>query len=189
MVMPAAAKKVQSAAESMGFTVLSIPFTYVKDEVLWAKSENGHTAGEVRTPRKESEGLRLVGYRKEARLGFEVAFVPGFDSAKVYDPVGRFRDLAADYSISEDWAKTIGYSPEKAASVARRRDEEYNDGAQMMQYEWFVKNATEFYAWIDEWLKTLRSEHPPISAKPRATKEQKAAVREKVILDGGEWSA
>lgn len=190
MVVPAAAKKVVSAAESMGFTVITRDFTFHKAEVLWASTKDGHTEGDVRTPAKKLDGCQVIGYRTEARLGFDAIYAGGFQMARILDPVGTFRDLKADYSITDAYAKSIGYTPEHAQMLARRRDAEYNDGAQLRIYEWFVTEANkEFYPWIDEWLKMLKSEHPPITPKPRATKEEKAAVREKVILDGGEWSA
>lgn len=195
MTLPAAAKKVISAAESMGFTVTSEPFEFIKDAVLWKSTGDGHNEGDVRTPEQRLEGWHVVGYRTDSRLAFEAFYAGGFHSARVLDPVGRYRELYVDYSYSEKAAKDFGYGVPHAAKLSARRDRDYNDGEQIRQFDWRYSAANEFYAWIDEWLKLLKSEHPPISPKPRAPRktkaeiaEEAAAEREATILSGGEWS-
>lgn len=196
MNIPAAAKKVVSAAESMGFTVQTRGFPFHKDAVLWASTKDDHVAGTVRTPAVDIDGIQVIGYRTEARLGFEVTYASGFQIAHVLDPVGRFRELHVDYSYGVKEVGEYGYNIPHAAKLTARRDAEYNDGTQYRQFEWYITAANEFYAWIDEWLMTLKSEHPPIAPKPRAPKktkaeiaEEAAAVREATILSGGDWNA
>lgn len=192
VTVPTAAKKVISAAESMGFTVETREFAYRTPETHYATTTDSHKEGDIKTPAKEVPGLQVIGYRTEARLGFDATYAGGFKTARILDPVGTFRELAADYSYGPKAAGQYGYSVDHAAKLTARRNAEYNDGAQLRVYEWYAGNATDFYAWIDEWLKMLKSEHPPISAKPRTprkTKEEKAVEREATILDGGDWSA
>ena len=197
MNVPPAAKKVISAAESMGFTIITREFPYHKDAVLWAKTEGDHVAGNIRSPEKNLDGIQIIGYRTDSRLGFDVTYAGGFDIAYVLDPVGRYRELAADYTFSNDEIKRRDYTRKSdAEALAAKQDAEYNDGADYKQYEWFIKGANEFYAWIDEWLKLLQSEHEPIAPKPRAPKKTKAEVaeeaaaeREVMMLSGGDWSA
>lgn len=197
MKIPPAAKKVISAAESMGFTVETREFQYHKDAVLWAKTEGDHVAGTVRFPAKDLDGIQVIGYRTDSRLGFDVTYAGGYEIAYVLDPVGRYRELFADYTFSDDEIKRRGYTKKSdAEALAAQQDAEYNDGEQYKQYEWYIKGASEFYAWIDEWLKLLQSSHEPIAPKPRAPKKTKAEIaeeaaseREVTILSGGEWSA
>ena len=191
MSIPSAAKKLISASESMGFTVHVREFTFHKPEVLWASTADGHNEGDVRTPAKDLDGVQIIGYRKEARLGFDAMYAGGFQAAKVYDPVGRPKELVGEYSYGVKEAGMFGYSKDHADKLSEARDQTYNDGEQYLQKEWWLLAATEFYNWIDEWLKMLKSEHPPISPKPRAprkTKAEKAAEADAQILAGGEWS-
>lgn len=189
--MPAAAKKVVSAAESMGFTVETKDFTFHKDAVLWASTENEHNEGDIRTPVKDMPGVQVVGYRTDSRLGFEVVYAGGFQNAYVLDPVGRYRELFTDYTYGPKEVKDYGYGKEYADIQSQRRDAEYNTGEEVKQFEWWIKAANEFYAWIDEWLVVLKSEHPPIAPKPRvpkATPQETFEAHEQELIAGGEWN-
>jgi len=104
--------------------------------------------------------------------------------------VGRPVELHADYTYTDKQVKDYGYTQMSAMEAAERRDREYNDGAQIIEREWFITAANQFYEWVDEWVQTLRADHPPITPKRRAPQkspEPTTEERESALLDGGEW--
>lgn len=176
----------------MGLIVETRDFEFHKDEVLWKSTASGHNAGDVRTPAKDFDGFRVIAHHPQYRFGFDAIWGDGFENVHVYDPVGTFRELRYDYSYGAKEADFYGYGRAHADKLTARRDAEYNDGEQVLIKDWYIKAANEFYAWIDEWLKTLTIDHTPLSPKPRAPKKTKAEVaeeREAELLAGGEWSA
>ncbi len=136
----------------------------------------------------------IIGTIDKLRLAADVRFNMGetatgklsssFDSAKVKDPIGVVRNLCADYSINKVEAKRVGITTQHASKISNMRSLEYNDGS---QYAVNVSNfytASDFNEWLDDWISLLKIDHKSMSAKKRATKEERNNL---AIMNGGLW--
>lgn len=175
MAEPAKFKAVRSAALSMGMKIaVDKTFDYDTEPTLWASTKDGHNEGDVRFPSKHLTAHLLVAHHPIQHLAFEVVYADGFDYARVRDPAGEPAELRSDYSYTDDYAKTVGYSPLYASALTARREAEYNDGETYVRYEWEYDAANKFYAWMDEWLDITHSEHKRLAPKPRAPKDEES---------------
>lgn len=171
---PAKLKAVRAAAESMGFLIaVDDTFEYDKPATLYKTTEKGHNAGDVLYPAKHLVAHRLVAHHPTQRLAFEVVYADGFDYARVLDPAGEPVELRSDYTYTDDYAKTVGYSPLHAAMLTQRRDAEYNDGETFVRHQWEYDAANKFYAWVDEWLDITHSEAKRLAPKKKEPVEEK----------------
>lgn len=161
-------KRIVAAAEALGFTL--------------------HTV----------EPLRVIGYRKDLKAGFDARWKVAakgtpFLSAVIRDPVGTPVELYFEYkprSIrqgAKETEKSFNMRVQQAEVDAARQNYEYNDGAQRIEHEQYVTSTTPLHLFLNDWMDLLGidAKRLPIP-KPRAKKTEKIAG---AMLAGEEWEA
>ena len=167
---PANVKKVRLAAEAMGMETFLSNITYHKPARLWASSKDGHSAGDVRTPAQDIEGVVLQARHKGApdKMAFELVYAGGFIQCRMIDPVGKPVEMYFDYTarIPE------GHTKESWGRRALEQDAAYNDGAIRILHRYYLDSITELFVWLDQTMEALGIEYKKLAPKPRVKKER-----------------
>lgn len=198
--LPTSARAIFAAADALGWRPRAWRTRTLHEATLYKSMTEAHNAGDVRWPAKEKRNYFLTGKLPAGRLGFTATWT-GVDDPKkpagqktgsflcatVFDPYGIPVELQASYAPSKYQNDTFGET--KAERTAGSRAYEYNDGEEVDQLSRFMGSATEFSAWLDEWLTMLAPTHKKLSKK---TKEKAPAVpidQGIALIGNGEWSS
>ena len=111
----------------------------------------------------------------------------GFLTATIFDPYGISVELKSDYQPSKYQSDTFGKI--KANYTSEHRSYDYNDGAEVDQFSKFVGNATEFTAWLDEWLTMLAPEHKKLSKALKVKEPARPVDLGLDLLTNGSWES
>ena len=155
--LPASPKKVLKTVTALGWTLLGAQESVVHYAVVLMASDGKKKAdgtqalkGDVKTAEHDKKFLTLSVVDPTHQVGFVSTWIDGkFDHAISHDPVGFPREMFFDYKPSVSVVNARG--KELALEEAARRDAEYNDGVSRIAKTHKMK-ATEFTAWLDDWL-------------------------------------
>ena len=182
--LPLSPKKVFKAAETMGFTVRPTQgHIYVSPTLRLAASEAGE-AGSILYDEKYVTWTRLIGYRADAKVAFDATWADGkFQSVFIIDPMGMPKENYFDYSYDKNEIKA-GANPQRA----KERGWDYNDGTDRIEHRFMLSTSTEFFQWVDDYLRIWAPQVKPLTPK-RKTREEKVQEQTASLIAGEGWEA
>lgn len=196
--LSAAPKKAYKAALALGMeigiraTLIYHPVEYMVGDGKQKKDGTQAMRGDVKKAETLEYRVEIVARRSEYRYGFHATWSDGgfVDAACNDRAVGFPREAWFDYKpIKPPWVKGMVPSAyermvEQAERVSNQRHVDYNDGQVFVWRAELFKSATDFLAWLTDWMVlTIPGYERPIP------KTKKKPEPEAPALAANEWSA